>query len=92
MLRFVLDLTCLYCGNVGKISKPYRYGPFESCKEGDKIPSRYKWTHALYRWTDNLEVVGHSDSAFAGYVDSRKSISRYIFIFAGGAVFWRSTK
>ena len=46
----------------------------------------------MYRWTSNLEVVGYSDSNFAGCVDSRKSISGYIFIFAGGAISWRSVK
>ena len=30
----------------------------------------YKFT---YRWSDHLDVVGYSDSDFAGYLDSRKS-------------------
>ena len=46
----------------------------------------------MYRWTNNLEVVGNSDSDFAGCVDSRKSTSGYIFILAGGAISWRSVK
>ncbi|RVW67823.1 Retrovirus-related Pol polyprotein from transposon TNT 1-94 [Vitis vinifera] len=46
----------------------------------------------MYRRTSNLEVVGYSDSDFAGYVDSRKSTSGYIFILAGGAISWRSVK
>ena len=46
----------------------------------------------MYRWTDNLKVVGYSDSDFAGCVDSRKSISEYVFIFVSGAVSWRSNK
>ena len=46
----------------------------------------------MYRWTDNLEVVGYSYSNFAGCVNSRKSTSRYIFMFSGGAVSWRSNK
>ena len=46
----------------------------------------------MYRRTSNLEVVGYSDSDFAGCVDSRKSTSGYIFILAGGAVSWRSVK
>ena len=45
-----------------------------------------------YRRTENLEVVGYSDSDFAGCVDSRKSTSGYIFMLAGGAVSWRSAK
>ncbi|RVW95334.1 Retrovirus-related Pol polyprotein from transposon TNT 1-94 [Vitis vinifera] len=46
----------------------------------------------MYRRTSNLEVVGYSKSDFAGYVDSRKSTSGYIFILAGGAISWRSVK
>jgi hypothetical protein len=39
-----------------------------------------------------LEVIGYSDSDFAGCVDSRKSTSGYTFMMAGGAVSWRSAK
>ncbi len=46
----------------------------------------------MYRRTDNLEVIGYSDSDFAGCVDSRKSTSGYIFMMAGGVVSWRSAK
>ena len=41
---------------------------------------------------DYLEVIGYSDSDFAGCVDSRKSTSGYIFMLAGGAISWRSAK
>ena len=40
----------------------------------------------MYRRTDNLEIISYSDLDFAGCVDSRKSTSGYIFMFAGGAV------
>ena len=46
----------------------------------------------MYRRTDELEVIDYSDSNFAGYVDYRKSTSGYIFMFAGGAINWRSAK
>ena len=46
----------------------------------------------MFRRTDNLEVVGYSDSDFAGCTDSRKSTSGYVFMFAGGAISWRSNK
>ena len=45
-----------------------------------------------YRRIDKLEVIGYSDSDFAGFVDSQKSTSGYIFMFASGAVSWRSAK
>ncbi|XP_034676504.1 secreted RxLR effector protein 161-like [Vitis riparia] len=46
----------------------------------------------MYRRTSNLEVVDYSDLDFAGCVDSRKSISGYIFILVGQAISWRSVK
>ena len=46
----------------------------------------------MYRRTNNLEVVGYSDSDFADCVDSRKSTSWYIYILVGGAISWRSVK
>ena len=36
-----------------------------------------------YKHTDNLQVVGYSDSDFAGCIDSRKSTSGYIFLLSG---------
>ena len=40
----------------------------------------------MYKQTDNLKVVGYSNSDFARCVDLRKSTSGYSFMFAGGAV------
>ena len=45
-----------------------------------------------YRRSDSLEIVGYSDSDYAGCVDSRKSTFGYIFLLAGGAVSWKSGK
>ena len=49
----------------------------------------YRFTH---NQSDYLEVVGYSDSDFAGCVDSSKSTSGYISLLAGKAVSWRSIK
>ncbi|XP_035844178.1 secreted RxLR effector protein 161-like [Helianthus annuus] len=46
----------------------------------------YKLT---YRRTDNLEVVGYSDSDFAKCKDNKKSTSGYIFMLAGEPISWR---
>ena len=40
----------------------------------------------MYRQTDNLEVIGYSDSDYAGCIDSRKSTSGYVFMLADGVV------
>ena len=46
----------------------------------------------MYIQTDNLEVIGYSGSDFVGCVDSCKSTYGYVFMFASGAMFWRSAK
>ena len=45
-----------------------------------------------YRRSDKLEIIGFSDSDFAGCQDSRKSTSGYVFLLAGGAISWKSAK
>ena len=45
-----------------------------------------------FRRSDDLEVIGYSDSDFAGCVDSRKSTFGYLFLLAGGAISWKSAK
>ena len=45
-----------------------------------------------YRRSDDLKVIGYSDSDYAGCLDSRRSTSGYIFMLAGGAISWRSVK
>ncbi|XP_062089479.1 secreted RxLR effector protein 161-like [Humulus lupulus] len=44
----------------------------------------------IFRRTKNLEVVGYSVSDFTGCVESRKSTSSYMFMFADGVVSWRT--
>ena len=39
-----------------------------------------------YRKSEQLEVIGYSDSDFAGCQDSRKSTLGYIYMLAGGAI------
>ncbi|XP_057250720.1 secreted RxLR effector protein 161-like [Beta vulgaris subsp. vulgaris] len=46
----------------------------------------------MYRWIDNLQVVGYSESYYGGCIDSRKSTSGYVFMLAHGVVSWRSAK
>ena len=46
----------------------------------------------VYRKMENLEVLGYTDSDFAGCSDDLKSTSGYIFMMAGGAISWKSVK
>ena len=45
-----------------------------------------------FRRSDNLEVIGYSDSNFAGCVDSRKSTFGHLFLLARGEISWKSAK
>ena len=45
-----------------------------------------------FKRSDNLEVIGYFDSDFARCVDSRKSTFGYLFMLAGGAISWKSSK
>ena len=45
-----------------------------------------------YRRTSNLEVVGYSDSDYAGCKDTRKSTFSHLFLLADGAISWKSGK
>ena len=46
----------------------------------------------MYKQTDDLEVIGYSNSDYVGCIDTRKSTSGYIFMLASGVVSWRSAK
>ena len=45
-----------------------------------------------YRKSDHLEVIGYTDSNYAGCVDTRKSTFGYVYLLAGGAISWKSVK
>ena len=45
-----------------------------------------------FRRSDQLEVIGYSDSDFAGCVDSRKSTFGYLFLLGEGSISWKSVK
>lgn len=45
-----------------------------------------------YGNTSKFEVLGYSDSDWAGCSESRKSTEGYVFLIAGGAVSWRSKR
>jgi len=45
-----------------------------------------------FKKSDQLQVIGYSDSDFAGCPDDRKSTSGFIFMMAGGAISWKSVK
>ena len=45
-----------------------------------------------YRRTDNLEIIGYSNSDYVGCKDTRKCTSGYIFMLSNGPILWKSHK
>jgi hypothetical protein len=74
----------------------YQKSPGISYWNGIKKALRYiqgtKGLILTYERSDNLEIVGYSDSDFAGCLDTDRSMSGYVFKLAGGAISWSSSK
>ena len=74
----------------------YQSNPGMEHKKAAKKVMRYlqgiKDYILTYRRSDQLEVIGYSDSDFAGCQDSRKSTSAFVFLLAGGAISWKNVK
>ena len=45
-----------------------------------------------YKRSEQLEVVGYSNSDYGGCLDSLKSTSGFVFMLANGAISWKSKK
>jgi len=84
-ISFAVGMLGRYQSNPGKIH----------WIAGKKILRYLKGTkdHMLtYKRSSHLEVIGYTDSDYAGCLDSRKSTFSYVFLLAGGAVSWKSGK
>ncbi|XP_050229335.2 beta-galactosidase 15-like [Mercurialis annua] len=84
-LAFIVGMLGRYQSNPGRehwvaAKRVFRY--LQNTKD-------YMLTYAK---SDKLEIIGFSDSDFAGCQDSRKSTSGYVFLLAGGAISWKSAK
>ena len=45
-----------------------------------------------YRRSSDLTCIGYTNSDFAGCLDDKKSMTRYVFMLARGAISWKSVK
>ena len=79
-------------GVLGRYQSNPGIDPWRAVKKVMRYLQGTKDYMLMYRRTYSLEVIGYSDADFAGCVDSRKSMSGYIFKRADGAVSWRSAK
>lgn len=65
---------------------------WQAAKKVMRYLQKTKHVMLTYKRSDRLEVVGYSDSDFAGCRDDFKSTSGYVFLLAGGAISWKSAK
>ncbi|KAL1569025.1 secreted RxLR effector protein 161-like protein [Salvia divinorum] len=84
-LAFIVNMLGMYLSNP-------RMDHWKAAKRVMRYLQRTKDYMLTYRKSDHLEIIGYSDSGFAGCQDSRRSTSGYVFLLAGGAISWRSAK
>ena len=79
-------------GMLGRYLSNPRKDHWIAAKPVMRYLQRTKHYKLTYRKLDQLEIIGYSDSDFAGCRDSMKSTSGYIYLLAGGAISWKSVK
>ncbi|RVW74320.1 Retrovirus-related Pol polyprotein from transposon TNT 1-94 [Vitis vinifera] len=84
-IAYIVGMLGRYLSNPGM-------NHWRAAKRVMRYLQRTKEYMLTYRRLDQLELIGYSDSDFAGCQDSRRSTSGYIYLLAGGAISWRSAK
>ena len=84
-IAFAIGLLGRYQSNLG-------HDHWVAAKKVMRYLKRTKDYMLIYKHVQDLELVGYSDSDFAGCQDEKKSTTGYIFKLAGGAVSWKSEK
>ena len=74
-IAYAIRMLGRYLSNPGK-------DHWKAVKRVMRYLQRTKDYMLTYRRSDHLEIIGYSDSDFAGCLDSRKSTSGYIFMLA----------
>ena len=84
-LAFIVGLLGRFQSNPGEAH-------WVAAKKVLRYLQRTKSYMLVYGRENALEIVGYTDSDFAGDLDERKSTGGYIFKLNGGAVSWKSAK
>ena len=79
-----LDITYIV-GMLGRYLNNPKMHHKKAVKRVMRYLQRTKDYMLTYRRSDQLEIIGYSDSDFAGCQDSQKSTSGYIYLLAEGA-------
>ena len=84
-ITFIVGVLGRYLSNPGQAH-------WVATKKVMRYLQRTKDYMLVHRKMENLEVLGYTDSDFAGCSDDLKSASGYIFMMVGGAISWKSVK
>ena len=84
-IAYIVGMLGRYISNPGK-------DHWIAAKRVMRYLQRTKDYMLTYRKSDQLEIVGYSDSDFSRCQDSMKSTSGYIYLLDGGAISWKSVK
>jgi hypothetical protein len=87
MLKYILVLTWLFViGMLDRYQKSPGISHWNEIKKALRYIQVTKGLMLTYERSDNLEIVGYSDSDFACCLDTDRSTSGYVFKLAGGAI------
>ena len=84
-IAFVVGVLGRYLSNPG-------LQHWKAVKRVMRYLKRTKGYMLTYQKFDNLEIIGYSDSDFAGCQDNKRSTSGYIYMLDGGDISWKSAK
>ena len=84
-IAYIVGMLGRYLSNPGM-------GHWKAAKRVMRYLRRTRNYMLTYKRSNNLEVVGYSDSDFAGCQDTSKSTTGYVYLLAGGAISWKSVK
>jgi hypothetical protein len=79
-------------GMLGRYQKSSGISHWNEIKKDLRYIQGTKGPMLTYERSDSLEIVGYSDSDFAGYLDTDRSTSGYVFKLTGGVISWSSSK
>ena len=85
-------LRTLIVGMLGRYLSNSGMDHWKKAKQVMRYLQRTKDYMLTYHRSSHLEIVGYSDSNFAGCLERKRSTSGYIFMLAGGAISWKSVK
>ena len=80
------------CGMLGRFQSNPGLHHWKAAKKVLRYLQGTKEYKLTYTRSDNLEVIGYSDSDFAKCKDSSRSTLGYIFMLSGGPISWKSKK